>query len=183
MAVILESKAVCKYFGGLKAVNNVDMKVEQGQIFGIIGPNGAGKTTFFNLCSGTYKVTSGQILFDGRDITNLPPRGSGQAGHRAYLPEHQAVQVPFGAGKREGGLPHPYQDQCAGRLAAHPPLPPGRGICHPAGRQGAGGSGPDRIQGLEKRATCPTACSARWRSPGRWPPTPRSCCWTNRPPA
>ena len=73
MAVILESKAVCKYFGGLKAVNNVDMKVEQGQIFGIIGPNGAGKTTFFNLCSGTYKVTSGQILFDGRDITNLPP--------------------------------------------------------------------------------------------------------------
>ena len=71
MAVILESKAVCKYFGGLKAVNNVDMKVEQGQIFGIIGPNGAGKTTFFNLCSGTYKVTSGQILFDGRDITNL----------------------------------------------------------------------------------------------------------------
>ncbi len=75
MAVILESKAVCKYFGGLKAVNNVDMKVEQGQIFGIIGPNGAGKTTFFNLCSGTYKVTSGQILFDGRDITNLsPPR-------------------------------------------------------------------------------------------------------------
>ena len=71
MAVILESKAVCKYFGGLKAVNNVDMKVEQGQIFGIIGPNGAGKTTFFNLCSGTYKVTSGQILFDGRDITKL----------------------------------------------------------------------------------------------------------------
>ena len=54
MAVILESKAVCKYFGGLKAVNNVDMKVEQGQIFGIIGPNGAGKTTFFNLGSGTY---------------------------------------------------------------------------------------------------------------------------------
>ena len=46
MAVILESKAVCKYFGGLKAVNNVDIKVEQGQIFGIIGPNGAGKTTF-----------------------------------------------------------------------------------------------------------------------------------------
>lgn len=73
MGIILEAKGVCKYFGGLKAVNNVDMKVPEGSVFGIIGPNGAGKTTFFNLCSGTYKLTSGQILFGGEDITNKTP--------------------------------------------------------------------------------------------------------------
>lgn len=80
MATILEAKGVCKYFGGLKAVDNVDMKVEEGTIFGIIGPNGAGKTTFFNLCSGTYKVTSGHIFFEGGDITNLPPEEVAQKG-------------------------------------------------------------------------------------------------------
>ena len=45
---ILEAKDVCKYFGGLKAVDHINMKVEKGEILGIIGPNGAGKTTFFN---------------------------------------------------------------------------------------------------------------------------------------
>ncbi len=73
MAIMLETKGVCKYFNGLKAVEMVDMKVEQGAIFGIIGPNGAGKTTFFNLCSGTYNVTQGDIIFEGENITNKPP--------------------------------------------------------------------------------------------------------------
>lgn len=73
MSVILETKGASKHFGGLKAVENVDMRVEEGSIYGIIGPNGAGKTTFFNLCSGTYKVTSGRIIFEGQDITNQPP--------------------------------------------------------------------------------------------------------------
>lgn len=80
MAVILETKGVCKYFSGLKAVNMVDMKVNEGSIFGIIGPNGAGKTTFFNLCSGTYKVTSGDIYFENENITNLPPEAIAERG-------------------------------------------------------------------------------------------------------
>ncbi len=73
MSIMLETKGVCKYFNGLKAVEMVDMKVEEGAIFGIIGPNGAGKTTFFNLCSGTYEVTQGDILFEGENITNKAP--------------------------------------------------------------------------------------------------------------
>ncbi len=68
--LILESRKACKQFGGLKAVNDVDMQVERGQIYGIIGPNGAGKTTFFNICAGTFPVSGGRILFDGQDITN-----------------------------------------------------------------------------------------------------------------
>ena len=70
---ILESRQVSKHFGGLKAVDCVDMKVEQGEIFGIIGPNGAGKTTFFNLCAGAYPATSGEIWFGGQNTTNKPP--------------------------------------------------------------------------------------------------------------
>ena len=66
---LLEARGICKYFGGLKAVENVDMTIRQGDIFGIIGPNGAGKTTFFNICTGIYAPTKGQILFCGEDIT------------------------------------------------------------------------------------------------------------------
>lgn len=73
MSVILEAHDVCMYFGGLKAVEKVNMQIKSGDIFGIIGPNGAGKTTFFNICSGIYKPTQGGISFLGEDITNLAP--------------------------------------------------------------------------------------------------------------
>lgn len=73
MSVILEAHDVCMYFGGLKAVEKVNMQIKSGDIFGIIGPNGAGKTTFFNICSGIYKPTQGSISFLGEDITNLAP--------------------------------------------------------------------------------------------------------------
>lgn len=73
MGTILEAKKACKYFSGLKAVDQIDMKVEEGEIFGIIGPNGAGKTTFFNLCAGTYHVTSGHIFLHGEEVTNKTP--------------------------------------------------------------------------------------------------------------
>ncbi len=71
MSTVLEVKGLVKQFGGLKAINNVDMAVEQNEILGIIGPNGAGKTTFFNLITATYPSTSGVIRFDGRDITHM----------------------------------------------------------------------------------------------------------------
>ncbi len=73
MAPLLETKGICKYFGGLKAVESVSINIERGQIYGIIGPNGAGKTTFFNLLTGTYQVTKGDVIFKGDPITNLPP--------------------------------------------------------------------------------------------------------------
>lgn len=73
MSAILEAKNVSKLFGGLRAVDDVSMSVKEGEIFGIIGPNGAGKTTFFNLCSGTYPVSSGHIFLHGEDITGKAP--------------------------------------------------------------------------------------------------------------
>jgi len=65
----LETKNLCKYFGGLKAVDQVDFQVEEGQLKSIIGPNGAGKTTLFNLLCGLYLPTHGKIFFRGKDIT------------------------------------------------------------------------------------------------------------------
>ena len=67
--ILLETKDLCKHFGGLKAVNNVNIKVEQGQIYGLIGPNGAGKTTFLDSISGVQQPTSGKVIFDGKDVT------------------------------------------------------------------------------------------------------------------
>lgn len=72
MSKLLRAVGVCKYFGGLKAVENVDMEIERGDIFGIIGPNGAGKTTFFNICTGVYPATKGTIYLEDKPITGLP---------------------------------------------------------------------------------------------------------------
>jgi branched-chain amino acid transport system ATP-binding protein len=69
---ILETRGLTRAFGGLLAVNQVDFAVREGEIRAVIGPNGAGKTTFFNLITGVFPPTSGQILFRGEEITGLP---------------------------------------------------------------------------------------------------------------
>ncbi|MEK4440154.1 MULTISPECIES: ABC transporter ATP-binding protein [Niallia] len=70
---ILEVKGLTKKFGGLVANSNIDMSVERNSITAVIGPNGAGKTTFFNMITGVYKPTSGEILLDGKTIAGLKP--------------------------------------------------------------------------------------------------------------
>lgn len=77
---LLTSEKICMHFGGVRAVDNVDLAVEQGQILGIIGPNGSGKTTFFNALTGVYKPTSGKFVFQDVDITNWQPYRVSQAG-------------------------------------------------------------------------------------------------------
>lgn len=66
---LLEVKNLGISFGGLRAVNAVDMNIEAGQLYGLIGPNGAGKTTFFNLLTGVYKPDEGIVRLGGKDIT------------------------------------------------------------------------------------------------------------------
>jgi branched-chain amino acid transport system ATP-binding protein len=80
MTAILRTKALTKRFGGLVAVNSLDLEVEQGEILGLIGPNGAGKSTVFALVSGFLPVTSGRVVFDGKDITNHAPFRIARAG-------------------------------------------------------------------------------------------------------
>lgn len=72
MGEILWTKGATRQFGPLTAVNNVDFKAMEGIVTGIIGPNGSGKTTLFNLLSGFFPVTSGQVFYNGGEITHLP---------------------------------------------------------------------------------------------------------------
>ena len=71
MTALLEVQQVTKDFGGLRANDDISFTLEKGKLLGLIGPNGAGKTTLFNCISGLHPVTSGQIIFDGEDITRL----------------------------------------------------------------------------------------------------------------
>jgi branched-chain amino acid transport system ATP-binding protein len=72
---MLKIENLGKSFGGVKAVQDVSFSVKAGSIHSVIGPNGAGKTTLFNLISGVYVPTSGQILFEGVDVSGMPPDG------------------------------------------------------------------------------------------------------------
>lgn len=71
--LIMETKDLTVSFGGLKAVNHVNFALRKGEIHGLIGPNGAGKTTFFNILTGLYKPSEGEILFNGKVIAGKKP--------------------------------------------------------------------------------------------------------------
>ncbi|MGN0661069.1 MAG: ABC transporter ATP-binding protein [Oscillospiraceae bacterium] len=77
---ILEVKNLSIQFGGLRAVDNFNMTIEKGQLYGLIGPNGAGKTTVFNMLTGVYKPTEGEIYLDGENITGKTPIQINQKG-------------------------------------------------------------------------------------------------------
>ena len=71
--LLFETKNLTKHFGGLRAVDGVDLRVERERIVSIIGPNGAGKTTLFNCITGIYQPTRGTVMFQDRDVTGMPP--------------------------------------------------------------------------------------------------------------
>ncbi|HHV63480.1 MAG TPA: ABC transporter ATP-binding protein [Peptococcaceae bacterium] len=70
---LLKTENLSKSFSGLKAVSNLDLEINEGELIGLIGPNGAGKTTVFNLLTGVYAPTEGSIYFQGKKINGLPP--------------------------------------------------------------------------------------------------------------
>jgi branched-chain amino acid transport system permease protein len=70
---LLDAKGVLMQFGGLKALNNVDLRVRRGSIHGLIGPNGSGKSTMMNVLTGIYTPTAGAVTFAGRSLVGLPP--------------------------------------------------------------------------------------------------------------
>ena len=76
----LELRGVSKFFGGLAAIRDLDMAVDQGEIVGLIGPNGAGKTTTFNVITGELSPTKGKVVFEGHDLTSLKPHAIAKLG-------------------------------------------------------------------------------------------------------
>jgi branched-chain amino acid transport system ATP-binding protein len=77
---VLETRGVTQQFGGLVAVNGVDLAIKEGEIVSIIGPNGAGKTTMFNLITGQCPPTAGRVSWRGTDVTGWPPHAIAAAG-------------------------------------------------------------------------------------------------------
>jgi branched-chain amino acid transport system ATP-binding protein len=111
---LLEVRDLHKHFGGLRAVDGVDLVVEPGERRAVIGPNGAGKTTLFNLITGHYRPDGGRVTFDGRDITGAPTHRVARAGiGRAFqitsifpgLSVHENVQLGIIARRGESRRP------------------------------------------------------------------------------
>ncbi|HEX5319540.1 MAG TPA: ABC transporter ATP-binding protein [Stellaceae bacterium] len=107
---ILRTEALTVRFGGLTALNGVDFSVARGEVRAIIGPNGAGKSTFFNCLTGVQRPTSGAIVFDGVDVSGMPPNRISQRGiARSYqitniLPNATALEnVRIAAQSRRHG--------------------------------------------------------------------------------
>lgn len=110
--MILEAEGLTKSFGGLNAVDDVSLQIEEKELSSIIGPNGAGKTTLFNLLTGHTPADSGRVIFRGRDITELPPHmicraGVGRSFQRLNifprLTAFDNVQVAVFSAQRKGG--------------------------------------------------------------------------------
>jgi branched-chain amino acid transport system ATP-binding protein len=93
MTALLSVIALGKKFGGLQAVQDLNMTLNEGEILGVIGPNGAGKSTLFNLINGIYPPDSGRVLLEGRDITGEPPYRIARYG---IARAHQIVQPLLG---------------------------------------------------------------------------------------
>jgi branched-chain amino acid transport system ATP-binding protein len=91
MAPLLETRALSKRFGGLRAVDGVDLALGQGEILGVIGPNGAGKTTLFSLIAGSLRPSSGEVLLDGGRVSGRPAH---QMVRMGIVRTHQIVR-PF----------------------------------------------------------------------------------------
>ena len=110
---LLETRDLLITFGGVVAANNVSLKIEAGKNLAIIGPNGAGKTTFLNICTGWIKPQKGQVLFEGEDVTALPPRKIVKRGvARAFqipqiFAEHTALENLLIAASARDGLRNP----------------------------------------------------------------------------
>ena len=86
---VLETKDLGISFGGLKAVQDVNLSIKRRQLYGLVGPNGAGKTTIFNMLTGVYQPTTGTFYLEGEELKGLNQE---KINHKA-LPEHSRISV------------------------------------------------------------------------------------------
>jgi ABC-type branched-subunit amino acid transport system ATPase component len=167
-------------FGGLKALNAIDLAVKPGTIHGLIGPNGSGKSTMMNVLTGIYTPTGGDIRFEGESLVG---RNSPEIAARGVARTFQNVQLFGELTCLENvmvGLHHTYR---TGFFAVALGLPAARKEERPranAPPASCNSSGSTPWQ-MRRRATCPMARCACSRSAARWRSTPSCSCSTSRP--
>jgi len=147
---LLQGVGLTKRFGGLLALNGVDVEVKDGEVLGLIGPNGSGKTTLFNIISGFYKPDRGRLHFRGREITGWPPHEVARLGigRTFQIPqsfpglsalENVAIGCLYAGGERRMKS-DAFGEKAAGdrKGALHPACAPpaGRGLRWPHARGG-----------------------------------------------
>ena len=201
---VLRVENVTMQFGGVVAVDDLSMEVNEGEIVALIGPNGAGKTTAFNVITGVYAPTNGQVLFDGKKVVENHPRGKMRRQYKGkHLGDYKSVLEPTPDKLTRMGMARTFQNIRLWKsmtvfdnvlIAKHLRRSSNmftamfRLNAREEARQRAEVLELLRVVGLEDvkdelATSCPTASSGGWRSPVRWPPTPSCCCWTSRLPA
>ena len=171
MASILSATAVVKRFGGLVAVDHVDLEVEERSIHAIIGPNGAGKTTFFNCVTGFYIIDGGRVIFDEKPLMDVPPdqitrRGISRTYQNIRLFANMTAIENLLVGQERHLKDHPVPDmRNKGRMKKH--------------------DGCSILWACEAKGTFlpriyHTATSDVWKSVGLWPVSQCCSCSTSR---
>jgi len=176
---VLELKGVSVQFGGVRAVNNVDLTLARGEFLGLIGPNGAGKTTLLNLISGAMPPTSGEILFNGQSIVGISPD---RLCHLGISRTFQNIRLFPKMTVFENvalGLHARPNYSLADALFCTPVRSGARSRTSsaPTGYWTWSGSAPTP---RSTPATYPTGCSAGWSWCAPWLPIRNCCCWTSR---
>ena len=178
---ILECRHLGIDFGGLTAVDEFNMAIGRTEIAGLIGPNGAGKTTVFNLLTKVYQPSRGTVLLDGMDTAGM---NTVQVNHTGIARTFQNIRLFSNLTVMENvliGLHCSMKYRLPAAILRA--LTGGRRRRPGSGRWSCCPSSTCRIWPSTRRAACPTALSAAWRSSGRWGPTPPSSFWMSPPPA
>jgi ABC-type branched-subunit amino acid transport system ATPase component len=181
-APVLELDQLSLSFGGLRALSELNLRVSEREVVSVIGPNGAGKTTVFNVITGVYEPSAGDVRFAAQpgpaeSIAGRPPQVIARLGVartfqtlRLFMNMsvlENVMAATYGGTKAMPWesvlrLPRARREEREARALAEDVLPGTAGTSRPT--------------------RCPTRTGGGSRSPGRWPPSRSCCCWTSRPP-
>ena len=180
-AGLLTIDAVTMRFGGLTAVDSLMLQVHEGEILGLIGPNGAGKTTVFNMITGVYTPTEGDITFEGKRLNGLRPHKVTRAGLARTFQNIRLFDNMTALDNVIVATHARHRSSVAGAIFGLPRF------------RAEEREGQERAQellefvGIAQRVrawppgSCPTVISGGSRSPARWAPRPACSCLTSRP--
>jgi branched-chain amino acid transport system ATP-binding protein len=181
---ILELDRLSLSFGGLRALSELDLRVADREIVSVIGPNGAGKTTVFNVITGVYAPSAGDVRFAGASIAGQAPHVIARLGIARTF---QSLRLFTNMSVLENVMAATYGDTKALAWESILRLPRARreerevrALAEDVLSSSASGS--RDTGGTSPPTPCRTRTGGGWRSPGRWPPGPGCCCSTSRRP-